>query len=40
MQVSYTITFGIVAIDDKYYKVVVWKEDLTYLLHEIIRARE
>jgi hypothetical protein len=22
----------------KYYRVVVWKEDLTYLLQEIIRA--
>jgi len=39
MHVSYTITFGILAIDDEYYKV-VWKEDLTYLLQEIIRARE
>jgi hypothetical protein len=26
MHVSSTITFGIVAIDDKYYKVVVWKK--------------
>jgi hypothetical protein len=40
MHVSSTITFGIVAIDDKYYKVVVWKKYLTYLFQEIIRARE